>query len=161
MSLTNLYLDRDEYDQLRRLLPGRLLHKTRWNAEYAGRHVAIGEFHDQLEGLVLAETELEPAEALLPKPDFAVRDVTSDDRYSGGRLAAATATEIEQLLEDSEICWTARPPNPSESELPHAPEVPVSVSPSSCPETSDLDRGDMWRAALRAIRQGVVTGFAS
>ena len=103
VSLTNMYLDRDEYERLRRVLPGRPLRKTRWNTEHAGRHVAIDEFHDQLEGLVLAETELDPAEDLLPKPDFAVRDVTSDDRYSGGRLASANATEIEQVLQDPEL----------------------------------------------------------
>lgn len=87
--LTNLYLSSDEYDVLA-ALPAAVLTKTRWAASWAGTELAIDEFHGQLSGLVLAETELGPDDQLLGLPGFAVRDVTDDDRFSGGALAAAT-----------------------------------------------------------------------
>jgi CYTH domain-containing protein len=60
--------------------------------------VAIDELHDRLHGVVLAEVELRPEEPRLPLPFFAVHDVTNDDRFSGGALAAASGEVVAMLL---------------------------------------------------------------
>ena len=55
--------------------------------------VAVDELHDRCRGLVLAETELAADEHLLDIIEVVgvplVRDVTHDDRFSGGALATA------------------------------------------------------------------------
>ena len=96
VKLTNMYLSADEYAVLRRL-PGREIHKTRWRWRVGDRQVAVDEFGGALSGLTLAELELADGEepVVLPPP---ARDVTHDDRFSGGRLAAAGPAEIAALL---------------------------------------------------------------
>jgi hypothetical protein len=47
---------------------------------------------------VLAEIELAPEDALVALPGIAGLDVTFDDRFSGGRLAGASAVEVRDLL---------------------------------------------------------------
>ena len=54
--------------------------------------------HGRFEGLVLAETELSTREDRIPMPAFAERDVTDDDRFSGGWLATASDDELAALL---------------------------------------------------------------
>jgi CYTH domain-containing protein len=95
--LTTMYLPADEIAALAEL-PGADLRKTRWRVDFAGRQVAVDEFHDRLTGLVLAETELSLREGRLPMPAFARKDVTDDDRFTGGTLAYATDDEINALL---------------------------------------------------------------
>lgn len=95
--LTTMYLPPDEITALA-ALPGTDLHKTRWRVGFAGRNVAVDEFHGRLAGLVLAETELSVREGRLPTPAFAVMDITDDDRFTGGSLANATDEEIVTLL---------------------------------------------------------------
>lgn len=97
VSLTNMYLDRGEYEVIRQL-PGRELHKTRWHVMHEGRRVAVDEFHGRLRGLVLAEIELQPEEERLALPPFAIEDVTSDDRFSGGSLAFMNDGMLDSLL---------------------------------------------------------------
>jgi hypothetical protein len=96
--LTNMYLSEDEYDALL-VLPAAELHKTRSRTEWAGRTVAIDRFQGRLDGLLLAEAELSPAESFLPAPPWATEDVTNDDRFSGGALAFATDEDITELLQ--------------------------------------------------------------
>jgi len=96
VNLTNMYLSADEYGVLRRL-PGRVLRKTRWRWRVGDRLVAVDEFGGALTGLTLAEVELSDGEepVVLPPPAY---EVTHDDRFSGGRLAAAGPAEIAELL---------------------------------------------------------------
>jgi hypothetical protein len=47
---------------------------------------------------VLAEAELAIHEERMPMPAFARADVTDDDRFSGGALAAAGTEELAELL---------------------------------------------------------------
>jgi hypothetical protein len=96
--LTNVYLSEDEYDALL-VLPAAELHKSRSRTEWAGRTVAIDRFQGRLDGLLLAEVELSPAESFLPAPPWATEDVTNDDRFSGGALAFATDEAITELLQ--------------------------------------------------------------
>ncbi len=96
VSLTNMYLDRGEYEIVRQL-PGRELHKTRWHVMHEKRRIAVDEFHGRLRGLVLAEVELQPEEERLALPSFATEDVTNDDRFSGGSLAFMSDERLHSL----------------------------------------------------------------
>jgi CYTH domain-containing protein len=86
VKITNLYLSESEYRALAALDACELT-KTRWTTTVAGRRFAIDQFTGRLDGLLLAETELTLGEARLEDPPFAIRDVTDDDRFSGGSLA--------------------------------------------------------------------------
>lgn len=83
--ITNIYLTPEEYEILA-VLPARELHKRR---HHMGRY-SIDVFEGLLQGLVLAETEFASEEEMRrhPDPEFAVRDVTDDVRYTGGWLVA-------------------------------------------------------------------------
>jgi CYTH domain-containing protein len=85
VKLTNIYLSATEYDVVA-ALEARELRKTRRSLLFDGRTFAIDEFATL--GLILAEVELDADEDRLPVPPFADADVTDDDRYSGGSLAA-------------------------------------------------------------------------
>ena len=88
--ITSIYLPEDEFALLARLLPGVRLKKLRHRLQdFAGVAVAIDEFQGELEGLLLAEAEFDTAERLaaFPMPDFTVREVTDDPRYTGSCLA--------------------------------------------------------------------------
>jgi CYTH domain-containing protein len=51
----------------------------------------VDEFQGELDGLILAEAEFKTPELLaaFPIPDFAVREVTDDPRFTGGYLATS------------------------------------------------------------------------
>jgi hypothetical protein len=86
--LTSVYLAPEEFALLSGL-PGRRLNKTRHRLEApSGVALSVDRFHGDLEGLILAEAEFDDAEALkaFPHPDFAIREVTEDPRYTGGWL---------------------------------------------------------------------------
>lgn len=69
--------------------------------QWEGKTVAVDQFHGRLDGLVLAEVELTPGDPRLGRPQFAVRDVTNDDRFSGGALALAPDESVARLLLDA------------------------------------------------------------
>jgi CYTH domain-containing protein len=84
VSLTNIYLSREEYDVFR-ALPASELRKRRHFLQWHDHRIGVDEFLDR--DLVLAEVELTADEPYLPLPPWAVKDVTADDSYSGGALA--------------------------------------------------------------------------
>jgi len=89
--ITNFYLSPAEYDVLA-TLPGTDLAKTRlFFPPYA-----FDVFAPPRSGLVLAEVELgSDAElAACPPPPGSVAEVTSDDRFTGGRLAVTPRAEL-------------------------------------------------------------------
>ncbi|MGH2353474.1 MAG: hypothetical protein ACRDJN_17865, partial [Chloroflexota bacterium] len=90
VKLTNVYLSYEEFAVLASL-PAAELCKTRWRVTWEGKTVAVDQLHGHLEGLVLAEVELAPGDRRLASPPFAARDVTNDDRFSGGALALTDA----------------------------------------------------------------------
>jgi len=88
--LTSIYLSSNEFDLLSSL-PGRTLRKTRHHIGLVGGiEMSVDAFEGDLAGLIMAEAEFEDAASMAayPNPDFAVREVTEDARYSGGRLVA-------------------------------------------------------------------------
>ncbi len=95
---TNIYLEEQEYSTFSSLSADQL-HKTRWTWEFSGRSLAADEFHGNLEGLILAEVELEVSEDFLTTPPSATADVTADNRFSGGALAALDRLKAIELLQ--------------------------------------------------------------
>jgi CYTH domain-containing protein len=95
---TTMYLDRDDYDALA-VMPADQLYKTRRVAEMNDTIFVVDEFHQQLAGLVLAEVDLgQPGSPLPGLPIPFLADVTDDDRFTGGALAATTSDALSRLL---------------------------------------------------------------
>jgi len=85
LTITTMYLRQEEYELLA-VLPAHELRKRRHRtADYS-----IDIFEGALTGLVLAEREFASEEELWrdPAPELAVRDVSTDERYTGASLAA-------------------------------------------------------------------------
>jgi len=96
ISLTNMYLTEPEFESLRPIASAELV-KTRWHWIVGGATLSVDQFGGSLNGLVLAEVELESDRTLYPPP-LAVADVTEDDRFSGGHLAFLNPAEAKELL---------------------------------------------------------------
>lgn len=99
--ITTIYLSPEEHELLS-VLGGRTLAKSRHAWHLDGRHLAVDVFEGALQGLVLAEVEVDHEGEQPPPPPGAVADVTHDDRFTGGALAAAAddfvATVVVPLL---------------------------------------------------------------
>jgi CYTH domain-containing protein len=103
--ITNTYLDQDEYDLLA-TLPALVLSKTRLSVPPMG----IDVFDGPLAGLVLAEAEFTTdAEAVgFVPPSYCLAEVTTDPRFTGGRLVSATQDELRSWLAEYGIAPTTR-----------------------------------------------------
>jgi CYTH domain-containing protein len=101
--LTNIYLSEQEYLVFARL-DASTLSKTRWKWDLGAHAVAVDVFHGELDGLILTEVELSLGDERLGTPPNARLDVTDDDRYSGGALAAldgqAASTLVLEVVSD-------------------------------------------------------------
>ena len=76
----------DEAQELMKLCQPGIIDKTRYLVP-SGRHVfEVDEFHDDNEGLTLAEVELASVDEPFEKPDFIGREVTGDQRYYNSQL---------------------------------------------------------------------------
>jgi CYTH domain-containing protein len=96
--MTNMYLTEPEFEFIGQL-EGAILLKVRWHWTVGNTTISVDQFGGSLSGLVLAERELSPEEAVSDPPPLAIADVTEDDRFSGGRLALMNASEAQDLLE--------------------------------------------------------------
>lgn len=72
------------------VLPG-TIEKTRYEIEHAGRIFEVDVFEGKLAGLVVAEVELDDADAAVELPDWAGEEVSTDPRYFNSNLAATGA----------------------------------------------------------------------
>jgi CYTH domain-containing protein len=83
-TITTIYLSPEEYELLL-ALPARELRKRRY---HLGPY-SIDVFEGELEGLILAEITFQSDAEMRahPAPDFAVREVSDDVRYTSGTLA--------------------------------------------------------------------------
>jgi CYTH domain-containing protein len=95
--ITTIYLSEPEFRVVVQLPAARLC-KTRYSVPPFG----IDVFDGTLEGLILAEAEFDSdaAAAALILPAFIGHEVTSDDRFSGGRLVRAARPEIATWLSE-------------------------------------------------------------
>ena len=98
--ITNMYIDENEFRVLAQL-SARQLTKTRHSVPPFG----IDVFEGELEGLVLAEIEFASTldTDVLTIPSFVVREVSTDNRFTGGRLARSSPQEIRAWLRESGI----------------------------------------------------------
>jgi len=95
--ITTIYLPEEEFAILAATLSGARLTKIRHRLRSPeGVLLSVDEFQGELTGLVLAEAELPSAEALaaFPAPEFAVREVTDDHRFTGGWLVQHGMTAL-------------------------------------------------------------------
>jgi hypothetical protein len=97
VQLTNMYLNEQEYCRFLRL-DASILTKTRWHWDIDGRTMSVDALHGDLEGLALAEMEIGLDDDLLGFPPMAIAEVTIDDRFSGGALAALDKEGAEVLM---------------------------------------------------------------
>ena len=87
--ITSIYLPEDEFAILSAALQGVRLRKIRHRLKpLPGVVLSVDEFKGELEGLRMVEAEFDTPErmASFPMPDFAIREVTDDPRFTGGHL---------------------------------------------------------------------------
>lgn len=98
-TMTNLYLDEAEYLALAQL-EAREVVKRRYRYEHKSGVYSIDLFEGKLTGLILAEIEAQTEAELagLTPPSFALKDVTDDPFFSGGRLAMLTEQTFQLEL---------------------------------------------------------------
>ena len=96
MSITN-----DQYINLLNKIEGIVLKKTRYRIPYENKLIELDLFHDCYEGLGYIEIEFktkEEAKAFI-KPEWVLKELTSDSRYSN----AALANKINLVYEEKTI----------------------------------------------------------
>lgn len=98
--ITTVYLSEEEHRALAGVA-GAVLRKSRYSIPPFG----IDVFGPPLDGLVLAEIEFDSDEAMndFPAPSWSVAEVTSDTRFTGGRLVGASRAELRTWLRTFEI----------------------------------------------------------
>jgi CYTH domain-containing protein len=99
-----MVLTEDEFCVLAQLSANKLC-KTRYSVPPFG----IDDFEDTLEGRLLAEAEFDSAAAAdtLMLPSFIFREVSADDRFTGGQLVHAPRQEIQTWLLEYGISLTS------------------------------------------------------
>ena len=88
--ITSIYLPEDEFAVLAASLTGVRITKLRHRLHrLPGVAMLVDEFQGGLDGLIIAEAEFKTPDQLaaFPMPDFAVREVTDDPRFTGGYVA--------------------------------------------------------------------------
>jgi CYTH domain-containing protein len=95
--VTTLYVSESEFGVLSQL-PAKILSKTRYSVPPFG----IDVFDGPLRGLILAEAEFDSAAdaAAFVPPSFVRHEVSSDERFTGARLAAASRNELKSWLKE-------------------------------------------------------------
>jgi len=71
----------DADDLMARHCAGPILHKTRSFVPYLGHVWQVDQYTGLLDGIILAEIELEHADQVVPLPPWLGREVTGDGRY--------------------------------------------------------------------------------
>jgi adenylate cyclase len=77
----------DAEELLDRLCQRPLIDKTRYRVPHGAHTWEVDEFHDENEGLVLAEVELTDAAEEVALPDWVGEEVSHDPRYFNANLA--------------------------------------------------------------------------
>jgi CYTH domain-containing protein len=92
-----MYITKDEFGVLAQL-SAKTLSKRRHSVPPFG----IDVFEGALEGLILAEAEFDTpdAAAALTLPPFIYREVTADERFTGGQLVRTSRRDLQMLLDE-------------------------------------------------------------
>ena len=82
-------LTRDEFEAAWQQTGGRRVRKTRYRLEYGEHLIELDVFHEELDGLVVAEVEFDSEQSLdaFQPPGWFGREVTEDERFSNASLA--------------------------------------------------------------------------
>ena len=108
--ITTMYLSEDEFRALA-VLPAKTLFKTRFSLAPFG----IDVFEGDLNGLVLAEAEFESEEAVesLAIPSSRWREVSDDERFTGGELVSVSREDLRASVAEYAIslCGTTIDPS--------------------------------------------------
>jgi len=80
-------LPADDAEGIFALCEAGTIDKTRHRIDVAGRTWEVDEFHGSLAPLVVAEVELDAADAEVVLPEWAGHEVTGDSSYSNGALS--------------------------------------------------------------------------
>lgn len=80
----------DAKEMLDRLSTGVLIDKTRYIVNYEGKQWEIDAFKSPVDGLVVAEIELESADEQFAIPPFIGKEVTGDPSYYNSSIAKMT-----------------------------------------------------------------------
>jgi CYTH domain-containing protein len=87
--ITSIYLPEEEFAVLAASLVGVRIRKLRHRLQsLPGVLMLVDVFQGELNGLIMAEAEFKTPDLLtaFPIPDFVVREVTNDPRFTGGHL---------------------------------------------------------------------------
>jgi CYTH domain-containing protein len=97
--ISSIILSPEEYRMFDALAGNRLRKKRRYH-NYSGRMFSIDVFEDELDGLVLCETEAASLEELMAAefPGYAKHEVTEDNFFNGGNLCRTTQAELKRKL---------------------------------------------------------------
>ena len=97
---TTIYLTRPEFDLLAALPADILVKRRAWVPVQGGGRIAVDRFEGLLAGLILAEVELADAGTPFDPPPWVLAEVSTDERFTGGRLATTTRGELRAALAD-------------------------------------------------------------
>jgi len=99
--ITTIILSPLEYQMLD-ALEGNRLKKIRYYHHYENRIFSIDAFENELDGLVLCETESDGFEDLISAepPAYVCREVTEDAFFTGGHLCQTTNADLLHKLSD-------------------------------------------------------------
>jgi CYTH domain-containing protein len=97
--IVNVYLTEHEYSILSDM-PTQRVCKRRYHLEHEGITFALDVFLEELEGLMLCETEGVSLELLnaVRFPPWATIEVTDDEFFTGGNLSKLTNAELRERL---------------------------------------------------------------
>ncbi len=97
--ITTIILSPNEYS-IFDALEGNRLKKVRYYHHYGNRGFSIDVFENELDGLVLCETESDGLEELMSvePPEYVSREVTEDIFFQGGNLCKATNADLLDKL---------------------------------------------------------------
>jgi len=97
--ITTIILSPNEYP-IFDALEGNRLKKVRYYHHYGSRIFSIDVFENELDGLVLCETESDGLEDLMSTelPDYILREVTEDVFFQGSNLCRTTNAELLNKL---------------------------------------------------------------
>jgi CYTH domain-containing protein len=103
-TISRILLSPDEYELLDGL-EGNGLKKTRYYHNYLDWVFSIDVFEDELEGLILCETEADSLEELMSiePPAFVVGEVTEDSFFDGGNLCSISQKDLLAKLREFEL----------------------------------------------------------